>query len=351
MTIPQGLILFAALVACGFLYVVSHYFLLWLRALASGAHVGMFSLILMSLRKVDPKVIVECKVMGVQAGLPPLSTDAMESQYLAGGNVRRIVLALITADRSGVQLDWNTAAAIDLAGRDILEAVRVCVTPKVIHCPQPDNVLSKTINGVAKDGIQLNVQVLVTVRTAISQLIGGSTEATIIARVGEGIVSAIGSCETYQAALSDPMLISRRVESRGLDAQTSFSIVSIDIGDIDVGENIGAKIRLDQADADIRIARALAEKRRTEAVATTQEMIALTRENQANLILAEAQIPVAIGEAYRSGQLRTGVSRGARKNRLPNVKSSSDRAKHSPDSRPETEAPRRVENPEPEGGG
>ena len=219
--------------------------------------------------------------------------------------MQRVTLALIAAQRAGIDLGWDTAAAIDLAGRDILEAVQVSVNPKVIFCPDPDSGHGDTLDGVAQDGIQLKVRVRVTVRTNLSQLIGGATESTVIARVGEAIVSAIGSCNSYSDALADPLLITRQVIERGLDSQTAFAIVSIDIADIDVGANIGAQLQIDQAGADIRIARAEAEKRRAMAVAKEQEMVALTRENQAAVVLAEAQIPCAIAEAFRAGNLGT----------------------------------------------
>lgn len=294
----------ATLLFVGVLLVVSRYFSLWLQAYVTGTRIGLLSLVLMSLRRVDPKVIVRCKVIAVQGGLPDFSTSAMESQYLAGGNVQRVTLALIAAHRAGIDLDWNTAAVIDLAGRDILEAVRVSVNPKVIYCPDPRTGGGDTLDGVSQDGIQLKVRVRVTVRTNLRQLVGGATEATVIARVGEGIVSAIGSCASYREALADPMIITRQVLEKGLDSQTAFAIVSIDIADIDVGTNIGAALQIDQANADIRIARAHAEQRRAMARAREQEMVALTRENQAALVLAEAQIPPAIAEAFRTGNLK-----------------------------------------------
>ncbi len=269
----------------------------------TGTRIRMLSLVSMSLRKVDPALIVKCKIMAVQAGLPDFPTEAIEAQYLAGGNVQRVTLALIVAHRAGIPLDWETAAAVDLAGRDVLEAVQVSVNPKVIDCPDPESGRGTTLDGVARDGIQLKVRVRVTVRTNLSQLIGGATESTVIARVGQGIVSAIGSCETYREALTDPLLITRQVLSKSLDSQTAFAIVSIDIADIDVGQNIGAGLQMSQAEADIRIARANAEQRRAMAVAREQEMVALTRENEAAVVLAEAGIPAAIATAYVNGQL------------------------------------------------
>jgi uncharacterized protein YqfA (UPF0365 family) len=306
MTANLVLFVLAVILFLGLLAIFSRYFSLWLQAYVTGTGIRLISLPLMSLRRVDPHVIVQCKVMAVQAGLSHISTNEMEAQFLAGGNVPRVTLALIAAHRAGIDLDWNTAAAIDLAGRDILEAVQVSVNPKVINCPEPGAGRGETLDGVAKDGIQLKVRVRVTVRTNIAQLIGGATEATVIARVGEAIVTAIGSCESYRQALADPLLITRQVVQRGLDSQTAFEIVSIDIADIDVGRNIGAQLQIDQANADIRIARADAEQRRAMAVAREQEMIALIAERRAAVVLAEAQIPAAIADAYREGNLGMG---------------------------------------------
>ncbi|GDX93924.1 UPF0365 protein [Planctomycetia bacterium] len=284
--------------------VISRYFSLWLQAYLTGTRLSLLSLILMSLRKIDPAQIVRCRIMAVQAGLDAVSTDAMEAQYLAGGNVDRVTSALIIANRAGIALNWDTAAAVDLAGRDVLEAVRLSVNPRVIMCPDPTAGGGDTVDGVAQDGIQLKVRVRVTVRTNLAELVGGATEATVIARVGQGIVSAIGLCPSYKDALADPMVITRNVLSRGLDSQTAFEIVSIDIADISVGDNIGANLLIDQAEADKRIARADAEKRRAMAVAREQEMVALTRENEATVVLAEAAIPAAVATAFRTGHLR-----------------------------------------------
>ncbi len=284
--------------------VISRYFSLWLQAYLTGTRLSLLSLILMSLRKIDPAQIVRCRIMAVQAGLDAVSTDAMEAQYLAGGNVARVTSALIIANRAGIALNWDTAAAVDLAGRDVLEAVRLSVNPRVIMCPDPTAGGGDTVDGVAQDGIQLKVRVRVTVRTNLAELVGGATEATVIARVGQGIVSAIGMRPSYKDALADPMVITRNVLSRGLDSQTAFEIVSIDIADISVGDNIGANLLIDQAEADKRIARADAEKRRAMAVAREQEMVALTRENEATVVLAEAAIPAAVATAFRTGHLR-----------------------------------------------
>jgi uncharacterized protein YqfA (UPF0365 family) len=267
--------------------------------------VSILSLIAMSFRKVNARAIIESKIMGVQAGLPPISTQALEAHYLAGGNVRRVIQALIVAHRAKIDLDWETAAAIDLAGRNVLEAVQTSVDPKVIDCPDPKRSAARTtLDGVAKNGIQLRARARVTVRTNLAQLIGGATEETVIARVGEGIVSAIGSCESHKDVLANPMLIAKAVLDKSLDSQTAFEIVSIDIADIDVGDNVGARLQADQAEADVRVARAKAEERRARAVAQEQEMKALTAENRAKVVLAEAEVPLAMAEAYKSGHLR-----------------------------------------------
>jgi uncharacterized protein YqfA (UPF0365 family) len=295
---------FGALLIFVFLAVFAMYFRLWLRAYFTRVWVSPFTLLFMSLRKVNPNTIIDAKVMAVQAGLKDVSIKQLESHYLTEGNVLRVVRALIAAHRAKIMLDWNTAAAIDLAGRDVLEAVNTSVNPKVIDCP--DSRQSRgTLDGVAKDGIQLKARARVTVRMNLQQLVGGATEDTIIARVGEGIVSAIGSCETHKQVLANPMLIAKAVLSKGLDSQTAYEIVSIDIADIDVGDNIGARLQADQAEADMRIARAKAEERRARAVAADQEMRALTVENQAKVVLAEAEIPKAMAEAYRAGSLRS----------------------------------------------
>jgi len=296
----------AALLGLVLLYLFLKYFNIWLRSFVTRAGVGFFSLVFMSLRKVNAKVIVEAKIMIVQAGLPPIENRALEAHYLAQGNVRRVVQALSVAHRAKINLDWNTAAAIDLAGRNVLEAVQTSVDPKVIDCPDPRRGGGRiTLDGVAKDGIQLKARARVTVRTNLDQLVGGATEETVIARVGEGIVSAIGSSDSHKNVLANPMLIAKAVLDRSLDAQTAYEIVSIDIADVDVGENVGARLQADQAEADVRVARARAEERRAQAIATEQEMKALTQENRAKVVLAEAQVPMAIASAYRSGNLRT----------------------------------------------
>ena len=277
---------------------------LWFRAFMSGAGIGPLQMVVMKLKKVNPQLIVDTRIMSVQAGLDDITTNAMESHYLAGGNVPLVIRALIAADRAHIDLDWRTAAAIDLAGRNVLEAVQTSVKTKVIDCPDPGRSGRPTLDGVARDGIQLKAKARVTVRTNIKQLIGGATEETIIARVGEGIVSAIGSCASHKEVLANPMLIARAVLAKGLDSQTAYEIVSIDIADIDIGDNVGARLQADQAEADMRIARAHAEERRAAAVALEQEMRALTQENQAEVVLSESAIPKAMAEAYRRGALR-----------------------------------------------
>ena len=293
------------LVLFGFVvvFLFGKYFKLWLRAFVTRARISPFTLIFMSLRKVNPTFIVDAKISAVQAGLTGISTAGLEAHYLAGGNVQRVVRALIAAHRARIELDWDIASAIDLAGRDVLEAVRTSVDPKVIDCPDPRHGRT-TLDGVAKDGIQLKARARVTVRTNLTQLVGGATEETVIARVGEGIVSAIGSSETHKVVLANPALIAQTVLRKSLDSQTAYEIVSIDIADIDVGDNVGARLQADQAEADMRVARARAEERRAEAVALEQEMQARTQENRAKVVLAEAEIPKAMAEAYSNGSLR-----------------------------------------------
>jgi uncharacterized protein YqfA (UPF0365 family) len=300
----MGLVLVA-----GGVFVIGHYFSLWLLAYVTGARVSMLALMLMSLRKVDPGAIVKCRIMATQAGLDDVPTNLIEAQFLAGGNIERVTQALIVAHRANLHLDWDLAAAIDLAGRDILEAVQISVTPRVIHCPDPAVGHGESLAAVSKDGIQLKIRVLVTVRTNLSRILGGATESTVIARIGEAIVSSVGASENYRAVLADPLLITRRVIEQGLDSQTAFSIVSIDIADIDVGKNIGARLQIVQADADIRVALALAEQRRAAAIAREQEMVAETSRKKADVVLAEARIPHAIADAFRAGQIHRGNAR------------------------------------------
>jgi uncharacterized protein YqfA (UPF0365 family) len=277
------------------------YFGLWLQAYLAGAKVSLLQIIAMRLRKVNPGIIVRARIMGVQADIP-LDTKPLEAHYLAGGNVMNVVRALIAADRADLGLEFRVAAGIDLAGRNVLEAVQTCVNPKVIDCPDPRKGRD-TLDAVAKDGIQLRAKARVTVKTHLARLIGGATEETIIARVGEGVVSAIGSSASHKAVLENPDVISKAVLGKGLDSGSAFEIVSIDIADVDVGENIGARLQADQAEADKRVAQAKAEERRAMAVALEQEMTAQIQENRAKVVLAEAEIPKAISEAFRAGNL------------------------------------------------
>jgi uncharacterized protein YqfA (UPF0365 family) len=284
---------------------LAKYFHLWIQAKMTEANIGIFELVAMSFRKVNPNIIVRSKIMAYQAGLSEkdgVTTRGLEAHYLAGGNVPNVVRALIAAHRADIPLSWKRAAAIDLAGRNVLEAVQTSVNPKVIPCPDPSQG-RPTIDGVAKNGIQLKVKAKVTVRTNIDRLIGGATDETIIARVGEGIVNAIGSAETHSQVLAMPDSISKRVLEKGLDAGTAYEILSIDIADIDVGDNIGANLQALQAEADTRVARAKAEERRAFAVAAEQEMVAAVQENRAKLVLAEAEVPLAIAEAFRKGNI------------------------------------------------
>ena len=288
---------------------------LWFRGLVSGANIGILEVIAMSLRQVNPKIVIESKIQAVQAGLETkktkdnndgpwlVSTNRLESLYLAGGKVHRVVDALVAAKSAGIMLNFDQAAAIDLAGRDVLEAVQTSVDPKVIDCPNPTKSGKTYLSAIAMDGVELKVRTRVTVRTNLDQLIGGATEDTIMARVGESIISSIGSAETHSVVLENPDLITKAVLGRGLDAQTAFEIVSIDIADVNVGENIGARLQADQADADTRVARAKAEQRRAEAIATEQEMKAKVVDNNAKLILAEAEVPKAMAQAFREGNV------------------------------------------------
>ncbi len=285
-----------------FLFVFLRYAHLYVRSILTKAGVGLFDMFAISLRKVSPAVIVDARVMLVQARLDNIDRRDLEAHFLAGGNVQRVVFALIAANRAGIELDFRTAAGIDLAGRDVLDAVRTYVTPKVIDCPNPSS--GKTeVAAVAKDGIQVLARARVTVRTNISRLVGGAGEETIVARVGEGIVSTIGSSDTHKKVLENPDEISRVVLGRGLDAGTAYEIVSIDIADVDIGSNIGARLQADQAEADKRVAQANAEKRRAMAVAEEQEFTATVMENRAKVVLAEAEVPQAMAAALRSGNL------------------------------------------------
>ena len=272
---------------------------LWIRSWASGAHVGLMELMGMRVRKVNALGIVNARIQAHRAGLA-ISTADMESYYLAGGDVQRVVNAMVAARMAGIDLPWEIAKGIDLAGRNMFEAVQTSVNPKVIDVPNP-SFGQPTIDGVAQDGIQLKVKARVTVRTNIKSLVGGATEETIIARVGEGIVNAIGSAEDYKHVLKNPDSISKAVLAKGLDANTAFEILSIDIAEITVGENIGAKLAADRAESDKRRFQAEAEQRRAMAVAQEQENVAKQAENRAQVVLAEAEIPKAMAEAFRNG--------------------------------------------------
>jgi uncharacterized protein YqfA (UPF0365 family) len=274
---------------------------LYIRAMVSGAHVTFADLIGMKIRNVNPTIIVNSRVQAMRAGLR-VSSSEMESHVLAGGNVMRVINAMIAANKANIDLPWNVATAIDLAGRNILEAVQTSVNPKVIDVPS-STLGQTTIDGVAQDGIQLRVKARVTVRTNIKSLVGGATEETVVARVGEGIVNAIGSAKGYADVLEHPDHISKAVLNKGLDANTAFEILSIDIAEITVGENIGAKLMADRAESDKRRFQAEAEQRRAMAVAHEQENIAKQAENRALVVLAEADIPRAMADAFRSGNL------------------------------------------------
>jgi uncharacterized protein YqfA (UPF0365 family) len=267
---------------------------LWIEAWFSGVHIGMGTLIGMRLRKVSPPAIIRPLIAATKAGLD-LNVNELEAHYLAGGNVGRVTQALISADKAGIELQFQTAAAIDLAGRDVLEAVKVSVNPKVIETPR--------VTAMAKDGIQLIAIARVTLRANIKRLVGGAGEETILARVGEGIVSTIGSSDSHKTVLENPNHITETVLGKGLDAGTAYEILSIDIADVDVGRNIGAELQTDQAEADKRIAQAQAERRRAMAVAEAQEMMARIQEMRAQVVRAEAEVPLALADAFRAGRL------------------------------------------------
>jgi len=286
-------------------FVVLSFINIWIQARMTGAPVSFLTLLSMRLRRVPIGLVVQSRITAVKAGIP-LTTDQLEAHYLAGGDVNQVVRALIAAEKANLNLGFNQAAAIDLAthqsGKSVFEAVMTSVNPKVIDCPNPASG-KQTIAAVAKDGIQLQVKARVTVRTHLDRFVGGATEETIIARVGEGIVTAIGSANSYKDVLENPDTISKRVLEKGLDASTAFGIMSIDIADVDVGDNIGARLQQEQAEANKQMAIANAETRRAIAVANEQEMKARTQEMRAKVVEAEAQIPMAMAEAFRSGRL------------------------------------------------
>ncbi len=281
---------------------------LWFQAYMSSARISMASLIGMHLRQVNARTIVQAKVMAMQAGigLDPrsgITTKRLEAHYLANGNVPGVISAIIAAHRADLDLDFDQAAAIDLAGRDVLDAVRTSVNPKVIDCPDGKKSNKTTLSAIARNGVELKIRARVTVRTNLQQLIGGATEDTIIARVGEGIITAVGSAENHFEVMENPDRISKAVLHRGLDAQTAFTIVSIDIEYIEIGENIGARLQADQAEADTRVARAKAEERRAFAIAREQEMKAKVCENRARVLDSEALVPLAMSNAFKAGNL------------------------------------------------
>lgn len=308
----------AGILALAAFVIFVSYFGTWLQAQASSAHISFWRLLIMSLRQVPSAKIVRCYIQLKQAGLSDVYPADLESHYMAHGDFERVVDALIAADKAGIKLDFRQAAAIDLAGRDVLEAVQTSVNPRVIDCPKR-GAGHDTLDAVAKDGIQVKVRARVTVRTNIARLVGGATEDTIIARVGEGIVTTIGSSPSYSAVLENPDSISQRLQEKGLDDGTAFEILSIDIADVDVGDNIGARLQADQAEADRRVAQAKAEVRRAAAVALEQEMKAKVQEMQAQLVAAQAEIPMAMAHALKSGKL--GVMDYYR---LENMKSDTD---------------------------
>ncbi|MDF1811353.1 MAG: flotillin-like protein FloA [Verrucomicrobiales bacterium] len=298
--IPMIVIAGAVLVALAIFLILSRFIGLWIRALVSNAPVSLFALVGMWIRKVPAALIVDSRIKGVKAGLP-MDTDDLEAHYLAGGQVDHVVLALIAADKASIPLTFQRACAIDLAvkgtGKTVLEAVRTSINPAVIDCPGGGG----KIDAVARDGIQLRARARVTVRTNLDRFVGGATEETIIARVNEGIVTSIGSANSHKDVLENPDDISKRVLERGLDSNTAFELISIDIADVDVGENIGANLQISQAEADKQVAQALAEVRRAAAVATEQEMSAKTQEMKARLVEAEAQVPLAMADALKNG--------------------------------------------------
>lgn len=293
-----GILLIFALI---FLYIFLSFINLYIRCVLTGAGIGLFDMVRMRLCRVDYDLIVQQKIALTQAGIK-VGTREMEAHFLSKGDVKRVSSAVIAAHKAGMDLSWRTAAAIDLAGRDVYEAVKRSVDPKVIDCPDPKKGRA-TLDGVCKNGIQLRARARVTVRTKLDRLVGGATEETIIARVGEGIVKAIGSAEHHTDVLANPNLISQAVLRNSLDSQTMFEIVSIDVAEIDVGANIGANLQADQAAADLRVAQANAEKRRALAVALEQEMRAKVEENRASVVLAEAEVPKALSQAFRDGHL------------------------------------------------
>ena len=303
--IPVVLVGIAAVALLVFFLLIINFVGVWFRAKIANAPVAFFNLVAMRFRKVPVGEIVDTRITAVKAGID-IDSDLLEAHYLAGGNIQQVVLALIAASKAQIALDYNRACAIDLAtkgtGKTVLEAVRTSINPRVIECPNPASGKT-TIDAVAKDGIGVRAKAKVTVRSNLDRFIGGATEETIIARVGEGIVTSIGSSESYKDVLENPDRISKTVLAKGLDSGTAYEILSIDIADVDIGENIGAKLQAEQAEADKRTAQARAEAQRAQAVATEQEMKARVQEMRAKVVEAEAQVPLAIAEAFRSGNL------------------------------------------------
>jgi uncharacterized protein YqfA (UPF0365 family) len=295
----------AAVIGIVLMLILANFFGVWLRAKIADAPVAFAKLIGMRLRRVPVGLIVDSRITAVKAGLP-LDTDSLEAHFLSGGNVSHVVLSLIAADKAGITLDFNRACAIDLAvkgtSKTVLEAVRTSINPKVIDCPNP-TAGRTTIDAVARDGIGVKVRARVTVRSNLDRFVGGATEETIIARIGEGIVTSIGSAVSYKDVLENPDRISKVVLQKGLDSGTAFEILSVDIADVDIGDNVGAKLQAEQAEADKVVAQAKAEMRRAAAVASEQEMKARTQEMRAKVVEAEAQVPQAMAEAFRSGNL------------------------------------------------
>lgn len=299
MTDTYIFVIIAAVIGLIIAFILGKFVALWFQAFVSGTRIPLFNIVGMSMRKIPPRVIVNARINLYKAGLKDITVEDLETHFLAGGHITEVVAAMIAAEKANIPLDWRRATAIDLAGRNIKEAVQTSVNPKVIDCPSHGGY----ITGVAKDGIQINVRARVTVRTNIAQLVGGATEETIIARVGEGIVSAIGGSETHLQVLEAPQRISKLVLEKGLDSSTAFMILSIDIVEMNLGENIGARLRADKAESDKRIAQAEAEKRRAMAVAMEQENIAQVKLMESKLIEAQAQVPQAMAEAFRAGNM------------------------------------------------
>ncbi|MEP2771109.1 MAG: flotillin-like protein FloA [Fulvivirga sp.] len=297
----QTIILIGAIAAGFWLFLFIFPINLWITAQFSGVRIGLFEMVFMRFRKVPPKLIANSMITATKAGLETITTQQMETHYLAHGNLEAVVKALIVADKANLNLTFKQATAIDLAGRNVLEAVQVSVTPYVVIVP--------AITGVSVDGIQLIAEARVTVRTNLQQLVGGAGEETVKARVGQGVISRIGTAKNYLEVLENPESISKQVLAAGLDSGTAYEILSIDIADIDIGQNIGAKLQIDQAGADLNIAKAKAEERRAMAVALEQEMSARVQEAHAKVIMAEALIPAAMADAFREGNLMKGMKK------------------------------------------